>query len=110
MIQPAAPRRRPPFSVCLACQEYEVHPQELAVDTEGTSPREVDALCGPHRARVTEGACALCGNRWPWVRLHARSEVGACRPCVVARLGEEAALEIEARWAALERAREEPAR
>ena len=104
MNQPAGPRRRDPFSWCLACLEYACQPMELAIDVEGTSPREADALCAPHRARMTEGACVLCGNRFPWVRLHGKSRVGACRPCYVAQLGEEAALEVEARWEALERA------
>jgi len=104
MNHPATPQYRAPFSVCLACRHFESHPKELAVDVEGTSTREADALCGRHRALMTEGVCVLCGNRWPWVRLHAKSGIGACRPCYVERFGEEAALEVEARWEALERA------
>ena len=70
---------RGPFAWCLACEHYGVDLRELAVDVNGTSKDEADALCMPHRARLTEGACVLCGCREPWVMLHDSSDIGACR-------------------------------
>jgi hypothetical protein len=93
------------FAWCMACEQYEVEPRELAVDVNGSSKDEADALCVPHRARLTEGSCVFCGRREPWVMLHESSDIGACRPCYVARFGEEAAREIELAWQTMNWAR-----
>ncbi len=97
---------RGPFAWCLACDHYSVELRELAVDVNGTSEDEADALCIPHRARLTEGGCVLCGCRVPWVMLHESSDIGACRPCYVARFGEKAARQVELAWQTMDWAKE----
>lgn len=89
---------------CRACRHFGLHPEELAVDLSGTSPKETDGLCVVHRARAGEGYCVLCGRREPWVLLHEGSVVGCCRPCFVASFGEGQAAWIEATWGVLDRA------
>ena len=53
-------------------------------------------LCDRHQARFDEGACILCGRRLAWLTLASTPEIGLCRPCFVARRGEEAAEIVEA--------------
>ena len=89
---------RGPYAWCLACEHYDIQPRELAVDVTGTSRDEADALCRPHRARLTEGGCVLCGRREPWVMIHETSDIGACRPCFAGRFGEERAQQVEDAW------------
>lgn len=96
---------RGPSAWCLACDHYDCQPRELAVDLDGLSKDEADALCALHRGRLTEGACVLCGRRLPWVMLHESSDVGACRPCFVSCFGEAAACDVEVAWRTLEWAR-----
>ncbi len=96
---------RGPLAWCLACDHYGCEPRELAVDLDGLSMDEADALCAVHRGRLTEGACVLCGCRLPWVMLHESSDIGACRPCFAGRFGEEAACDVEVAWRSLEWAR-----
>jgi hypothetical protein len=96
-------RYRDAFSSCRVCGYWSGSGVELAVDADGMSPREVDGLCTLHRARATEGACVLCGRRWPWLMLKSGGRVGVCRPCFVGQEGEEAAQEKEVYWAQLER-------
>lgn len=91
------------FSECLACAHYGCEPRQLAIDVLGTSSDEADALCALHRARMTEGACVLCGRRRPWVGLHETSDVAACRPCFASTFGEGEAKRLENAWAELER-------
>ena len=74
-------------SLCVACEAYGVLPASLAVDPACRSKREADALCAPHRARMTEGYCVLCGRREPWVSPWPGSAIGACEPCFRARFG-----------------------
>mgnify|MGYP001593714353 FL=1 len=68
---------RGPMAWCLACDHYGCEPRELAVDLDGRSEDEADALCAVHRGRLTEGACVLCGRRLPWAMPHESSDIGA---------------------------------
>ena len=95
---PSAPR------LCLACVHFGLQPVGPAVDASGVSDDEADSLCSTHRAFMTEGFCVLCGRREAWLVLHDESDIGACRPCYVARFGEPAAQAVEGAWAALDQA------
>ena len=68
-------------SICVACEYYGAVEVALAVDPACGSAEEADALCAPHRAKMTEGSCVLCGRRSPWVSPWEGSRIGACRPC-----------------------------
>jgi len=68
-------------SVCVACVYYGVKPPFLSVDPACRSSNEADALCMPHRAKMTEGYCVLCGRREPWVSPWPSSDIGCCEPC-----------------------------
>jgi hypothetical protein len=68
-------------SICVACVYYGVFPASLSVDPACGSKKEADALCGVHRARMTEGLCVLCGRREPWVSPWPRSAIGCCERC-----------------------------
>jgi hypothetical protein len=96
---PKATERR---GLCLVCRHYAIDPPAPAVEPEGHSEREIDALCVVHRARASEGYCALCGRRAPWIRFTIDSRIGWCRPCITERLGEDAARRAEEAWADLE--------
>ncbi len=87
---------------CLACTHFGLHPVMPSVDPSGHSKDEADSLCSTHRARMTEGACVLCGRRQAWLVLHETSDIGSCRPCYAARFGEEAARDVEAVWRSLD--------
>ncbi len=89
---------------CLACVHFGLVPTMPAVDEAGLSHDEADALCRPHRAKMTEGYCVLCGRRQAWLVLHEKSDIGACRPCYASQYGERAAQDVEAVWDALEAA------
>jgi len=78
-------------SVCAACAYYGVRPASLAVDPACRSMDEADALCGVHRARMTEGACVLCGRREPRVSPWPESRIGTCEPCFRVLFGQETA-------------------
>ena len=39
--------------LCIACQHFELYPLGIPVDPTGESEDEADALCVPHRARMT---------------------------------------------------------
>jgi hypothetical protein len=87
---------------CLACTHFGLLPVMPSVDPSGRSKDEADSLCTRHRARMTEGACVLCGRRESWLVLHEKSDIGSCRPCYAALFGEEAARDVEAVWRALD--------
>jgi len=89
---------------CLACTHFGLNPALPAVDQTGASSDEADSLCSRDRARMTEGYCVLCGRREAWLVLHDESDIGACRPCYVARFGETAAHDVEMVWDAIEKA------
>ncbi|HXX94889.1 MAG TPA: hypothetical protein VEN81_14775 [Planctomycetota bacterium] len=97
----AVPRFRKPGSTCTMCLQWNAPTLLPAVDAAGTSPLEVDALCRLHRARATEGACILCGNRAPWLLMRPASGVGVCRTCFVGWEGEKSAEELERYWQTL---------
>ena len=75
-------------SVCVACAYYGVTPLLLSVDPACRSSVEADALCIPHRARMTEGYCVLCGCRAPWVSPWPNSDIGCCQRCFREVFGE----------------------
>jgi hypothetical protein len=75
-------------SLCVACEYYGTRPAALAVDPACRSAREADALCPPHRAKMTEGSCVLCGRREPWISPWPNSGIGCCRPCFQERFGD----------------------
>jgi hypothetical protein len=87
-------------SICIVCEYFGVLPVSLAVDPACRSENEADALCAPHRAKMTEGSCVLCGRRAPWVSPWPKSEIGACEPCYRVLFGN-----ASAEWAAAEMAR-----
>jgi len=68
-------------SICVACEYYGVLAVSLAVDPACRSRDEADALCAPHRAKMTEGYCVLCGLRAPWVSPWPNSAIGCCERC-----------------------------
>lgn len=68
-------------SVCVACVYYGSTPPSLSVDPACQSTDEADSLCMPHRARMTEGYCVLCGRREPWVSPWPNSDIGCCELC-----------------------------
>ena len=74
-------------SICVACEHYGAPQPELSVDPACRSSDEADALCAPHRAKMTEGGCVLCGRRAPWVSPWPESRIGCCRPCFAAVFG-----------------------
>ena len=75
-------------SMCVACEYYGVQPLSLAVDPGCCSENEADALCAPHRAKMTEGYCVLCGRREPWVSPWEDSNVGCCEGCYRGMFGD----------------------
>jgi len=74
-------------SICVACEYFGVVPVELAVAPACRSSDEADALCAPHRARMTEGYCVLCGRGAPWMSPWPNSEIGSCERCYRIRFG-----------------------
>lgn len=89
---------------CMACAHSGLSPVMPAVDRDGTSNDEADALCARHRSFLTEGFCVVCGRREAWVVLHETSDIGGCRPCFVVCFGEDAARGVEAAWRSLDEA------
>src|SRR5436305_14312347 len=84
-------------SVCVACEYYGTPELSLAVDPACSSVDEADALCAPHRAKMTEGCCVLCGRRAPWVSPWPDSHIGCCRPCYREAFGQAQAEAVAAR-------------
>jgi hypothetical protein len=84
-------------SICVACEYYGAAELSLSVDPGGRSSDEADALCGRHRARMTEGYCVLCGRRAPWVSPWPGSCIGSCEPCFRAAFGDGHAEEVARR-------------
>lgn len=84
-------------SFCLACEFFQLDPMSKRVDQIGFSSDEADALCVPHRARMTEGLCVLCGRRLPWVSPWTRSSIGCCELCFRTTYGNEAGDQVQAR-------------
>lgn len=68
-------------SICVACEYFGVVPVSLAVDPACRSTDEADALCAPHRAKMTEGYCVLCGRSAPWMSPWPNSDIGCCQKC-----------------------------
>lgn len=68
-------------SLCVACVYYGCLPASPAVDPRLQANDEADALCGFHRAKMTEGLCVLCGRREPWVSPWPDTDIGACELC-----------------------------
>ena len=84
-------------SICVACEYYGVQPISLAVDPACCSDKEADALCAPHRAKMTEGYCVLCGRREPWISPWPESRIGCCRGCYTGVFGKAQAEAVASR-------------
>lgn len=76
-------------SLCVACGYYRIQEPSVAVDVGYQSKDEADRLCAPHRAKMTEGMCVLCGRREPWVSPWPQSDIGACELCFRITFGQE---------------------
>ncbi len=83
-------------SLCVACEYYGVA-VSLSVDPACCSTNEADALCAPHRAKVTEGYCVLCGRRAPWISPWPESRIGCCEACYGIVFGKEQADAVASR-------------